>query len=79
MQAATQVMLSGFLTFGVPLIWAVREVIVLRRPPSGSWPGDEPRPPEPQPLPPDAPKRLPECLIPKLQPMVKPARVLEKV
>lgn len=77
MNAGVQVVLSGALTFGIPLVWALRELVVLRRPQGGSWPGDEPRLPDPRPLPPDAPKRLPECLIPKL-PAARP-RVPELV
>jgi len=77
MQAGTQFLLSGLLTFGVPLAVAVRELIVLRRPDRGAWPGDEPKPQAPQPLPPSAPKRLPECLIPNLPPVTARGRVLE--
>lgn len=72
MEASTQVILSGLLTFGVPLALAFRELIVVRRPPRGSWGGDGPPGPTPAPPPPDttpqhiAPlKPLPECLIPK--------------
>ncbi len=66
MNAGLQVVLSGTLTFGVPLAWAVREWFVLRRPEGGAWGGDGPTPTRPLPMPPSAPKRLPECLIPKL-------------
>jgi hypothetical protein len=57
-----QVLLSSLLTFGVPLVLAVRELIVTRRRPSG---GGRPRhevPDEPRPRP------LPDCLIPRLPP-----------
>ena len=58
MTPAEQVVLSGALTFGVPLLLAIRELILLRRPrrDGGPPPGD--------PIPP-APKPLPDCLIPK--------------
>lgn len=80
MDAGLQVVLSGTLTFGVPLAWAIREWYVLRRPDGGAWPGDEKRPDHPRPLPPDAPpKRLPECLIPKLPVNAGRPRVPETV
>ena len=79
MQAATQVFLSGALTFGVPLAWAVHELIVHRRPSSGIGGGDEPPAPEPPKLKPDRPKQLPDCLIPKLPPAVARGRVRETV
>jgi len=59
MSPSTFVILSGVLTFGVPLLLAVRELFYLR--PSGGWTPDPPPPPEPKPL--------PDCLIPK--PMVR--------
>lgn len=59
MQPEIQVLLSGALTFGVPLAFAIRELIELRRPPRG---GGLP-PPEKAPDP--RPKPLPDCLIPK--------------
>jgi hypothetical protein len=79
MQAATQVFLSGALTFGVPLAWAVHELIVLRRSPGGFWRGHKPPPPEPPGSPPERPKQLPACLIPKLRPAVVRPRVRETV
>ena len=61
MSPATFVVLSGSLTFGAPLILAVRELFVLRRPRSGpGWSGNRPDPLEPRP-----PKPLPACLVPK--------------
>jgi hypothetical protein len=54
-----QVILSGALTFGVPLAVAVRELIVTRR--GGGWRPE--RLPEPRPQ-----KPLPPCLIPTLGP-----------
>ena len=91
MESSTQVILSGVLTFGVPLAFACRELLAARRPPRGSWGGDGPPPPAPVPPPPDfSPeafkpmKPLPDCLIPK--PMALPradspqrTRVLEPV
>ena len=44
MTPGTQIILSGTLTFGVPLALAVRDLIALRRPSGGSW---RPEPPEP--------------------------------
>jgi hypothetical protein len=80
MDAKWHVLLSGTLTFGVPLALAVRELIILRRPPSGAWPGDGPGlPVPPKPLPPESPRRLPDCLIPKLPPATAKVRVPEAV
>lgn len=50
------VVLSGCLTFGLPLMFAVREVMVLRR--GGSGGGEPPAPPRPP-----VPKPLPPCLL----------------
>lgn len=58
MTGSTFVLLSGALTFGVPLALAVNELVALRRRPDGEWRRD----PEPAPLP---PKPLPDCLIPR--------------
>jgi hypothetical protein len=68
MTPGVQVLLSGALTFGVPLVLAAREIIVLRRGNRGGWQGD--RPPEPKPGPPPPPSEsrrpsLPDSLIPK--------------
>jgi hypothetical protein len=61
MSPATFVVLSGTLTFGAPLALAIRELFVLRNPRrGGGWAG-----PRPDPVKPDAPKPLPDCLIPK--------------
>jgi hypothetical protein len=79
MQAATQVILIGALTFGVPLVWAVHELIALRRSSGRFRRGNEPPPPEPPKLSPDRPKPLPECLIPKLPRTVARTRVPETV
>ncbi len=79
MEPETHILLSGLLTFGVPLVWALRELFVLRRDNrGGGW--HEPAPdPQPGPPPPPAGQRpLPDCLIPK--PMARPpARVPELV
>ncbi len=77
MTSLQHVLLSGALTFGVPLAVAVREMIVLRRRDRGAWPGDPPIDVQPKPIPPDAPPRLPECLIPKLPPVTAMGRALE--
>jgi hypothetical protein len=53
------VILSGVLTFGVPLVVAVHELVVTKR--GGGWRPE--RLPEPTPQ-----KPLPPCLIPNLGP-----------
>ena len=68
------VLLSGCLTFGVPLILAIRELAVLRRGRNsgGGW-----RPP---PAPEPGPKPLPPCLLVAFQPrppVSEKPRVLE--
>ena len=60
MSSETFVLLSGTLTFGAPLVLAVHELIVLRRRPQDD--GWDPRRAEP---PPQPPKPLPDCLIPR--------------
>lgn len=62
-----QVLLGGMLTFGVPLAFAIHELIDMRRPPRG---GGGPPPPPP------GPKPLPDCLIPKRGILIQ-ARELE--
>ncbi len=79
MDAGTQVVLSGALTFGVPLLWAVRELIVVRRGNRGGWGGEPPKVPDPLPLQPDAHPSLPECLIPRLPRAPARSRELERV
>ncbi len=76
MTPGVQVVLSGTLTFGVPVLWAVRELIMLRRPRNDPRDGPD-RPPSPPRLAPDAPA-LPACLIPRRQ-TPQPARVPELV
>ncbi len=55
MRPELQIFLSGCLTFGVPLVLALRELVLLRRHDGDDWPRD--RPPE------DGPKPLPPCLL----------------
>lgn len=59
MTSATFVMLSGLLTFGVPLALAIRELRGVGHTPDR---GDGPPPPEVLPLP---RKPLPACLLPR--------------
>jgi hypothetical protein len=66
MSPVVQVVLTSTLTFGVPLVWAVHELFLSRRPEPGSWRPDAPDI-HPPPVPPEGePKRpaLPDCLIP---------------
>ena len=65
MTPGTQIILSGTLTFGVPLALAVRDLLITRRTQGGSW---DPEPPKPVPPTPagggNANRRpLPQCLI----------------
>lgn len=65
MGSATFVLLSGGLTFGAPLVLAIRELLVLR--PGGGQNWRDAAEPEPPPVPGttfNGP--LPDCLIPKL-------------
>ena len=77
MDGTTFVVLSGALTFGVPLVLAMRELFELKRRDGGGWEGDGPLPSAPQPPPGSGQKPLPECLIPRLP--ARPVRELEKV
>ena len=74
MTQAAQILLSGALTFGVPIVLAVRDLMALRR---GRGGGNWPSPPEAPPPSPNAGsptmrpvlrptlhKELPACLIP---------------
>lgn len=85
MSPGTQVLLSGALTFGVPLVLAIRELIALRRSPGGSWGPNGSAEPEPPPAPRGtgpAVKPLPACLIPVRRPDLvgeRRVRVLERV
>jgi hypothetical protein len=73
MSPELQVFLSGTLTFGVPLVVAVREIVVTKR--GGGW--------RPERLPEQRPtKPLPPCLLPPPRPRgpladVPRSRVLE--
>jgi hypothetical protein len=58
----TQILCSGALTFGAPLLLALRELMVLRRHRDDDGWEKVAEPPPP------APKPLPECLIPKRMP-----------
>ncbi len=80
MNPATQIMLSGALTFGVPLALAVRDLVTLRRnPPGGGWSPEPPEPARPAPsgggMPTD--RALPACLIEAA--MGDPARARRRV
>ena len=77
MAPGIQIVLSGALTFGIPLLFAMRELRALRRPWNG--PGGHTRQPDPDPpprRPGDQPalKPLPACLIPNPQPSLDTAR-----
>lgn len=79
MNAGLQVVLSGALTFGVPLVVAIHQLLIMRRPNRDGWGGDGPPGPNPGLLPGNPPKRLPECLIPKLPPVSADRRVPERL
>jgi hypothetical protein len=81
MAPSTQIVLSGCLTFGVPMLVALRELFTLRRG-GGSWrPDPKPTPPPLPTMPPTGAspyrKPLPACLIPVRQPEPERTRVLE--
>ena len=61
MRADVQIASSFALTFGVPLVLAIRELVVLRR--GGGWFPRDDVPPEPVPDPPRL-RDLPACLRP---------------
>ena len=69
MNSNTFMLLSGALSFGAPLLLAVRELVVLRRDQggsggSGAWRrGDAPRPKRPTGGPLEHQRPLPPCLI----------------
>jgi hypothetical protein len=77
MTQAAQILLSGALTFGVPLALAVRDLLTMRRDRGGgSWP-PQPEAPPPRPhsgspaLRPSLHKELPACLIPVRTPQTE--------
>jgi hypothetical protein len=87
MKPALVVILSGALTFGVPLIIAMWEVIVLRRNNRGGWGPEGPKAPEP-PVPPmgsppaqrpTTQRPLPACLIPTRNPALPGPRAAPSV
>jgi hypothetical protein len=73
MAPVAQIALSGMLTFGVPVLLAVREFVAVQRRPKATPPDDQPPPPAPRPVPPgDIYSRpLPDCLIPKRLPAAR--------
>jgi len=79
MDGTVYIVLSGALTFGVPLALAVRELIELKRRDGGGWEGDGPTPSKPVPPPRTGQKPLPDCLIPKLPARPVRTRELEEV
>jgi len=79
MDGTVYVVLSGAVTFGVPLVLAVRELLDLKRRDNGGWDGDGPPPFKPPPSPRTGQKPLPDCLIPKLPAGPIRARELEEV
>lgn len=79
MDGTAFVVLSGTLTFGVPLVLAMRELFELKRKGPGRWDDEGPAPYKPPPPLPPGQKPLPACLIPRLPPRPVRARELEKV
>jgi hypothetical protein len=84
MNPATQILLSGALTFGVPLALAVRDLVGLRRmPPHGGWRPEPPEPERPAPHSGGTPSQraLPACLIEAAmgKPLPATRRTLEPV
>ena len=80
MSAETVILLSGTLTFGVPLALAARELWALRREGGRGRDGGRGGPDGPAPDVPPAPRPaggrpLPDCLIPKPLPAAPPVRV----
>ncbi len=68
MTSATFVLLSGALSFGAPLAFAVYEIVATRR---GRRGGDDDRDPPKVPQ----PKPLPDCLQPKV--LLSPRKIRE--
>ncbi len=65
MNPGTQIILSGTLTFGVPLVLAVRDLITMRRSNDGGWRPEPPDPVAPPPVTGSGPAipSLPACLL----------------
>jgi hypothetical protein len=64
MEPGTQILLSGALTFGVPLALAIRELVLLRRARGGPGRRDAAAAVPPPPLAPGGTRPLPACLVP---------------
>ena len=79
MNGTAFVMLSATLTFGIPLLLALRELYELKRRDKGGWDGDGSAPIVPPPPPSFGHKPLPDCLIPRLPPNPARMRELEEV
>ena len=82
MSPATQIILSGTLTFGVPLVLAVRDLIVMRRSGGGGggWGGEPPGPVAPLPTGGGdgvASRPLPQCLIDAAT--IRPGKVVRQL
>lgn len=73
MTSTTYVLLSGVLTYGIPLALAIRELLSL---PKSERRGDDWPPEEPFVR---GPKPLPDCLLPPRSPASGPARVRLRV
>ncbi len=79
MDGTAFVVLSGTLTFGIPLALAMRELYELKRRDPDGWDRDGPAPSAPKPPPSFGHKPLPNCLIPRLPANPARLRELEKV
>lgn len=78
MAPSTQILLSGTLTFGVPVVLAIRELLATGRGRGGDWRERRETPRPPGPVSPARP--LPDCLIPRrLDPSDPRLRVREPV
>jgi hypothetical protein len=79
MSPELMILLSGALTFGVPLVLAVLDLLAMRRSSGGGGAPERDRAPDTPPAPgPAGVRPLPDCLIPKpLPPSTVRARELE--
>jgi hypothetical protein len=80
MNPELMILLSGALTFGVPLVLAVLDLLAMRRSSGGGGSPERARAPDTPPAPgPAGVRPLPDCLIPKPVPpsTVRAARELE--